>query len=201
MNTRQWEDLYNSLCVFEGGSSSPLSRRVLVAIGFTGIVATGCIAPGILEGFERLRISKKKYSNRQVSYAFSALKKKGLVSIRVSSDGSKQIVLTERGRDKLYNYCLSSIAIHAQKRWDKKWWVVIFDVPVQKNAIRIHFRNFLKHLGFKQIQQSVWVIPYKCQDEVFFLAKALHIEKYVDILVVEKFYDNEKYRRLFFDKM
>ena len=200
MISRNGEEIYNAICAFEENGKSPLSRKILVTIGFAGFLTAGMIAPGLLEGVSKLVSSKRAYSRKQVTSALSGLKRNGLVRIGRKKDGSKKVFLTEKGKKQLRGYFIDTVVPKESLTWDRKWRVVIFDVPIKKNAVRIHFRNILKKWGFKQIQKSVWVIPHKCEDEVFFLAKSLRIDAYIDILIVKKFYDDTKFKKMFFEK-
>lgn len=193
--------MFDFLSLFEGdGGKSSLSQKVLMAIGFSGFVVSGMVAPGILQAVDALTSKRKDISNKQISSKIQYLKKNGLICISEQKDGSKKIVLSEKGREKLSENCLKTIQIRKPVLWDGKWRVVIFDIPVERNSRRIHLRNMLKEWGFIQAQKSVWVFPYKCEDEVFFLSKMLHIDEYVDILIADKFYNDKKFKRLFFSK-
>ena len=44
--------------------------------------------------------------------------------------------------------------------------MVIFDIAQIKKIYREAFRGKLKDLGFRSLQKSVWVHPYKCQAEI-----------------------------------
>jgi len=46
------------------------------------------------------------------------------------------------------------------KRWDRKWRLVIFDIEEAARGIRDLFRIKLKELGFAQLQKSVWITPH-----------------------------------------
>jgi len=71
------------------------------------------------------------------------------------------------------------------KKWDKKWRVVIFDIPKEFNKKRDIFRGKLKELGFYMLQKSVFIFPYPCENELEDLCSMIGIEDYVDILVAE----------------
>lgn len=46
------------------------------------------------------------------------------------------------------------------KRWDRKWRLVIFDIEETSRSVRDLFRMKLKELGFAQLQKSVWITPH-----------------------------------------
>ena len=111
----------------------------------------------------------------QLSQALKRLRERGLV-IEDKIDADKVIFkLTELGQDALgfeFN----------EKDWDGKWRVVIFDIPEQKRRVRDLFRRKLKHWGFKNWQQSVWVTKRDITDKLRNSIKELGIEKWVAVL-------------------
>lgn len=67
------------------------------------------------------------------------------------------------------------------RMWDRKWRIVIFDIPEDKRYIRDRLRIKLKELGFGMIQKSVWISAYPFEDDVrdFLEAKNLEMEVYL----------------------
>ncbi len=70
--------------------------------------------------------------------------------------------------------------------WDKKWRVVIFDIPQELHKVRIKFRKKLKNLGFYMLQKSVFIFPYECEEELGNMCQYLKISDYVDVLLAER---------------
>jgi len=52
------------------------------------------------------------------------------------------------------------------KKWDGKWFIVVFDVPEVERNKRNFLRKFLNEIGFFLYQQSVYVFPYECEEEI-----------------------------------
>jgi phenylacetic acid degradation operon negative regulatory protein len=76
---------------------------------------------------------------------------------RIKSDDSEYFVLTEKG-----DACLSDILSRLpdpNHTWDKKWRIILFDVPESKRTIRQMFRLKLMDLGARMLQSSVWITP------------------------------------------
>ena len=87
--------------------------------------------------------------------------------------------------------------IDNSKKWDRKWWMVIFDIPNKKKKSRDSFQKKLKTLGFYFIQESVGLYPYPCQKEIEFLREIYDIKKYVNIFHVEYFEDEYLVKDIF----
>jgi phenylacetic acid degradation operon negative regulatory protein len=43
--------------------------------------------------------------------------------------------------------------------WDRRWRLVLFDLPETKNKVRVKLRRFLRDSGFGYLQKSVWITP------------------------------------------
>jgi DNA-binding transcriptional regulator PaaX len=75
---------------------------------------------------------------------------------------------------------------------------VIFDISTKKRREHEVFRRKIKEMGFLQLQKSVWVFPYRCEDEILFLAKQLGIVEYMEILTVQNMIHKKVLEKRFF---
>jgi DNA-binding transcriptional regulator PaaX len=107
--------------------------------------------------------------------------------IEMKKEGEERLVrLTTKAK---YELLRLQFALHmrAQRKrtWDRKWRLVIFDVPeIQKN-----YRDFLRKLmranGFRMWQLSVWVSPYNPEPHLSNLLQYLGIEKHYELIEVD----------------
>ncbi len=70
-------------------------------------------------------------------------------------------------------------------KWDKKWRVVIFDIPQELHRERNNFRKKLKSLGFHMLQKSVFVFPFPCESEIAPFCQKLKISDYVNVIIAD----------------
>lgn len=166
-------------------TSATLTKVMLAVIALGGLLAVGAIAPNLVQLLAPY-LRKKKYSSKQIYNAYSHLRHNGLIKVRKQKDGKVLIGLTEKGEKKLADLDLDNLTIIQPKGWDKKWRVLIFDLPVRFRKSREALRYKIKDLGFIQLQKSVWVYPYPCEEELIFIAEFFNITKYIEILTVEK---------------
>ena len=118
---------------------------------------------------------KKLYNN------FKNLEYRGLVEN--CGDGRK---FTKRGQKWFRHSQIKYFSLkNKNKKWDQKWRVVIFDIPNSMNRERNWLRSRLKTLGFHIIQKSVFVLPYKCEEELSDLCEYIGVTDYVDIIVAD----------------
>ena len=80
------------------------------------------------------------------------------------------------------------------RKWDKKWRVIIFDIPEKKKKVRDHLTSLFRQTGIKKLQDSVWIYPYDCEDIIALLKTDFGIGKDLLYLIVEEL-ENDKYLR------
>lgn len=83
------------------------------------------------------------------------------------------------------------------KRWDKKWRVLIFDIPEKRRGLRDKVRSTLRSIGFERLQDSVWVYPYDCEDLITLLKADFKIGKDLLYLIVDKIENDTVIRKFF----
>lgn len=114
-----------------------------------------------------------------LAQALKRLREKGLVEKITDKDESKIILkLTETGREFLL---LSKTDDEIE--WDRKWRIVVFDIPESKRQVRDILRRRLKLWDFQPWQKSVWVSKKNVTEKLRNLIKELNIVDWV--LVIE----------------
>ena len=82
--------------------------------------------------------------------------------------------------------------------WDKKWRVVIFDIPQEFHKQRNYFRTKLKAMGFYMLQKSVFVIPYPCEEELGVICHQFKITDYIDLILADSVgFKEEEVKKVF----
>ena len=81
--------------------------------------------------------------------------------------------------------------------WDKKWRIVIFDIPEKHKRAREAMRGHLKRLGFYKLQKSVFLLPFQCKNEMDFIIEYYNIRPYVRLILADNV-DNEFHLRKIF---
>lgn len=99
---------------------------------------------------------------------------------------NKYLKLTQKGKNKIRRYLIEEIKIRKAKKWDKKWRVVIFDIPEDKKTIRNMLSRTLKRLGFIALQKSVFIYPFECFNEINQIRSIFNAKKYIQYIIAEK---------------
>lgn len=167
-----------------------------IALGFAGTPTQSWrILFGIPKEWKRINQANLKRS-------IQSLATQELLEEVRKKDGSVVLRLTERGK-KRANYLRffgTTIKIQKPKQWDKYWRIVLFDIPEKERQFRDILREHLRAIGFRELQHSVFIFPYPCEQEIECLVNLYGAKPYVRILTV-KTIDNEKeLKKQFFRK-
>lgn len=157
-------------------------KEVLKVLGIAGFIAISLALPGLPAAISPFL---KRYKPHQVRRSIKGLVNRGMVTMRQVGDKT-EIRLTKEGKEKLLKFKLEAIEIKKPKKWDKKWRLVIFDIPEKYKLGRDTLVKKLKELGFKQLQKSVLVHPYECEDEVDFITEMYEIYPFVRVVEASK---------------
>ncbi len=174
-----------------------IQKIILSSIATVGILSVALLAPNALQALKPLGLDKKfknfKYdTNRSLSKLISL----GLV-VFIEKDGKKYLRLTEKGKLKLITLEKDNFKFKKPTKWDKKWRIVIFDIPQVKRLQRDKLRFTLKQIGFIRLQNSVWVYPYDCEELITLLKLDFKVGKEILYIISEKI-ENDKILRTYF---
>ncbi|MEK7601507.1 MAG: CRISPR-associated endonuclease Cas2 [Patescibacteria group bacterium] len=161
-----------------------IQSAVLGAVGIAGILAVTMIAPNIFRVLPRIMGDKYKLGYRART-ASGRLAKKGLLRF-VERGGIRYATITEKGRRALILETAKALHRHRRApRWDKRYRLVMFDVPQYRRSTRDRLRRLMREYGFLRLQNSVWVYPYDCEELIALIKADLRIGKDVLYVVVE----------------
>ena len=158
-----------------------LSTVANAAIAFS--LPTTRNARGAYKAFRKFD-ELQEVTNRQLQDTFRhAVRGKYIV---ISGKGERRrLVLTHKGKRLLNQKALESLRPPRLRVWDKKWRLVLFDIPEEFKKNRNGFAVGLKCMGFVQIQKSCFAFPFPCFDEVEVLADFHEVRPFATFLVAE----------------
>ncbi|MFA5157829.1 MAG: CRISPR-associated endonuclease Cas2 [Patescibacteria group bacterium] len=117
-----------------------------------------------------------------------------------SENKEEYIELTRKGLDRVNKISHERMTIDRQKIWDGKWRIVIYDIPKDKSSERDQLRRFLTRSGFLKIQESVYVFPFPCTEEIEWIVNEFGIKGYVEIFIAIAVVAEDKLIKKFIDK-
>jgi len=179
-----------------GSPSAIATNVVIVLVALSGVVVIAGIAPGIFAIAKQFK-GGKRHSPKQMEGAYYNLKKSGCIETKKQKDGKTKLVLTKKGRIRAEKIIINQIIISKPKKWDRAWFIVMFDIPTKFSKGRDALRFHLKRLGFYQLQKSVWIFPYKCENEIITIADFFRVKKYVAIAEINNISCEKRVKKYF----
>jgi phenylacetic acid degradation operon negative regulatory protein len=144
----------------------------------------------------------------QMRYRFYRLERNGLVT-REQRAGQLVYRITDLGR--LEALGGRDPESRWRRRWDRRWRMVLFDLPASRRKVRQRFWRWLRDNGFGYLQNSVWIHPdpvaevtdaldeFRDDVEMFTLMEARCCKGYSNEAVVRGAWDfveiNERYEQ------
>lgn len=182
----------------ENRSRSLHVRDVLKVLAAAAGIGMIFLFPGAALAIGALTLGGKNYGRWEVKRMVNRLEKQKYVQVEYLDDGKVRVKITRNGLVKALTYELDEMKLNKPKKWDGKWRLVIFDIPNKYKRVRDIFRLRLQQLGLYQLQESDYISPYPCFNEIEFLRELYGVRFKVQYLLVEKLEDDE-FLKSYFD--
>lgn len=164
-----------------------LTKEILFMAVAGPIVLSCLFAPNaaqMLKPLIKWRKNWDKIDRRLIYSAIKRLNRRRFVEL-IEKNGESYIEITNKGKKLVKSFDYDNLKLSKSKTWDKKWRLVIFDIPDKKKKERRALSQKLKEIGFYPLQESVFIYPYNCQDEIDFICEFLSISRFVNYCLVE----------------
>ncbi len=166
-----------------------LQRIILQTIVAAGLLSVALVAPNVVGAMDKLGILPNRRQKEYITSSANKMVKKGLIRFN-----GKFYEPTLLGQEKLRRWQFANFILERPKKWDKKWRIMIFDIPEKKKKIRDDLTVLFRKAGIRRLQNSVWIYPYDCEDIITLLKTDFGIGKYLLYLIVDEL-ENDKYLR------
>ena len=185
----------------------PKTKEVLALLGAGTFLAVSIIFPGFpMAAKPFIDIAKEAGRNKRqkvwekfnlwrLRQVIKRMQNSKLVEVK-EEKGIPIIRITDKGKQKLLRYKIDDMELD-QSNWDGKWRLIIYDVASTKRANSEIFRTMLTKLRFLKLQKSVYLTPFKCEDEIEYLRLLFGIGNEVQILKIGSLENETAYRRFF----
>src|SRR3989338_2975368 len=170
-----------------------IQKAILQSIAVAGLLSVALLAPNALQALKLLGWKPHRRQREVIARSRNRLIEHGLLT----HDEKGFLQLTFKGETRLRELEQRKYKLPHPKRWDKKWRVLIFDIPEKRKYLREKIRNTLRAIGFSQLQKSVWVYPYDCEDLIALLKADFKVGRDLLYLVVDEIENDKKLLELF----
>ncbi|MBL7159131.1 CRISPR-associated endonuclease Cas2 [Candidatus Microgenomates bacterium] len=174
----------------------PHAKEILYLLAGGGVLAACLVAPGLAMALKPFIYNGKGYQKSRLKQTLKRLKKQKLVEV-VETKEEMVVRITKKGKIRALRYKLDEMRIKKPKKWDKKWRIIIFDIPERRKGFRNIFRKYLRQLRLHHLQKSVYVYPFPCFDEIEFLRQIFGVGFNVTYIVAESI-EEDNYLKLKF---
>jgi DNA-binding transcriptional regulator PaaX len=169
-----------------------LQKIILQTVKVAGLISILLVAPNVIGAMAKLGLIASKRQAGLVGRACERLLASGDMTWKRG-----QLCLTPRGEAKLLRLSLEQLSNRKPRRWDKRWRVLIFDIPESSKYLRDKVRDTLRAIGFIRLQHSVWIYPYDCEDLVMLLKADLQVGRDLLYMVVDALENDDELRARF----
>jgi len=176
-------------------SKGEIAQIIIVSLAVVGGTFILAAAPGFAHIF-KLFDAKTGRDKGRVKQSLNYLEKNNTIRI-YDRVGRKVITLTNKGKQKVQQKKFDELKLTTQKKWDKIWRIVIFDIPENKRHVRLAVSFKLKQIGFYPLQKSVFIYPHECKKEIDFVRNFLDVKKCVRYILAHDIEDNHHLKEHF----
>lgn len=162
-----------------------VAEAILTTLEDLGTLTLVATLPDARKVFRSIAYGDRYRADMYCRNKLSQLISTGLVKRTKKDDGTISLQLTKKGEQSLHR-CTGGIRQKTvRRRWDGKWRIVMFDIWESSRPKRDKFRRELKVFGFMQLQRSVWIYPYDCEEYVTLLRTDMKFGKNIRYIVAE----------------
>ncbi len=159
----------------------------------SGALALTLMAPNALIALDKpLQATLNKFDQRSRERELRRITRYMKSRKLVTGNYEHGLIITNEGRKRAERANFDRLAIQQPTKWDKAWRLVIFDIPENKRQSRVALTSKLRILGFQQLQQSTWIYPFPCRQDVVAVTEAYGVSKYVTYIKTDHIDHEEK---------
>ncbi|MEK9196257.1 MAG: hypothetical protein AAB914_02705 [Patescibacteria group bacterium] len=178
--------------------TSQILDHVLKFVITTSALGSAVLAPNIVVAIDKplqkyYKNFDKRQREREAKRIIYYMKSQGYLV----GEYEHGITITHKGKLRQATNNFGNLKIGTVHKWDKKWRIVMYDIPEKQGSGRRALTGKLRSLGFFQLQKSAWIHPLPCPEIVEEICSAYGVNKYVsyieashidnDIVLIKRF--------------
>lgn len=185
----------------------PKSHEVLQLLATGTVLVASVVFPGIaIAAGQIVKMQKRvqwgkskkeweKFNTYRLRQIIKRMQRQKYIEI-IDIDNMPIVKILEKGKKRLLRYAIEQIKLD-ETSWNSKWRLIIYDVKSMKRTQSEMFRRALLKLKLLKIQNSVYLTPFRCENEIEYLRQLLGIDDEVQIVTVSGIENEAAYRKYF----
>lgn len=185
----------------------PRTKEIIYMLGVGTLLLGTILMPGLgyaagaiirakeQSDWEESQKGWKKFNKYFLRKNLKRLHKQKVVEV-IQENGEEIIKLTKKGHTKYLKFKLEELSLKGG-RWDGKWRIVIYDISKFKKNQQSAFRNILKYTNFLPLQRSVYLTPYSCEEQIFYLREYFGVGEEVILIRADRIENEDFYKQYF----
>ncbi len=176
----------------------PRVKDILMLLGAGAFLTASLVMPGLPIAVRPYLDHKRKNEEKEWE-KFNLFRLKQVIK-RLERQKDVEIIgeavkITKKGRQKLLKFDLEQMEL--KRKTDGKWRLIIYDISNLRKPQRELFRDMLKKLQFLRLQESVYLTPFICEEEIEYLRQVFDIDREVQVLKVTGIEYEDQYKKYF----
>ena len=171
-------------------TKSKINKAILATVSIVGILSVALVAPNAVQLLATFDKFSKKTRPSSIKRSFNILLQKGYLKIT-----NGKVCLTDKGKSFIEKTDFRNYG--KKEKWDKKWRMVIFDIPEKRKKVRYELRRTLNEVGFLRLQDSVWVYPYECSELISLIKADFKVGKDILYVIVDQIENDKPIKKCF----
>lgn len=177
-------------------------KTVLLLLGAGAAISSVFLAPNSAVVLQKLLPNDpqweqwKQFNTSYLKRTLKRLEQQNHVEI-TRQNNDTVVTLTQSGKRKVLKFALENLEIDKPLLWDKKWRMVIYDIPSYHHGFGDLIREDLRALGFYPLQKSVYLHPFPCYDQIEFLRAYYGLGNNLQYVTIEKIENDYAYKAYF----
>ena len=168
-----------------------LEKRILTDLSAGDMLYGALLSAHSTKRMYKLAQDRAAYRHR-CKEAIERLKEKKFIQT-----SGERLTITGAGENALGVIVDKTCALLQKRAWDKKWRIVVFDIPEKYSQLRDKIRGILKRAGFMQLQRSVWVFPHDCEELITFVKQESRLAPYILYGVLDSIESGDRLQKIF----
>lgn len=171
-----------------------LNQAIIGVLVGAGVISLALVAPNVVGALGKIGfLPQRTFRTRK---ALDRMINAGYIKIEKRNTQS-YLRLTDRGEALAAQMHLGKVVPRIPRHWDKRWRIVMFDIPERRRRLRSQIREILKLFNFYRLQDSVWVYPYDAEELIVLLKADLKIGSGMLYVIADSIENDINLRRVF----